>query len=231
MSEGAVWWRPYRSVDGIDVFAVDLSPSATRKERAFSLLSQPELRRYRQFRVEDARDRFLLARGALRLLLGKRLNRVPAAIDFATQAYGKPYAIVDGVLAPVAFNISHSGDAALIALTGSRSIGIDLEQRRPHVDFDSVAAGVFGAGERALLAGLSGRDKLDLFYRLWTCKEALMKAKGTGFSYDPANFEAPDAILAGAKSARFGFPDEKSQHWLLRDLGSDTYAATLAYRR
>ena len=58
-----------------------------------------------------------------------------------------------------------------------------------------------------------------------------MKAKGTGFSYDPANFEAPDAILVGAKSARFGCPDEKSQHLLLRDLGSDTYAAALAYRR
>ena len=137
---------------------------------------------------------------------------------------------MDGVPAPVSFNLSHSGDDALIALTGSRSVGIDLEQRRPQVDFDSVAAGVFGAGERALLAGLSGRDKPDLFYRLWTCKEALIKAKGTGFSYDPACFEVPDAILAGAKSARFGFPDEKSQRWLLTDLGSDTYAAALAYR-
>ena len=81
MSEGAVWWRPYRSVDGIDVFAVDLSPNATRKGRAFGLLSQSERRRYRQFLFEDARGHFLLARCALRLLLGKRLNRAPAAID------------------------------------------------------------------------------------------------------------------------------------------------------
>ena len=231
MSEDVVWWRAYRSMDGIKVFAVDLSPDAAREGRALGLLSQPERILYRRFRVEDARRQFLLARGALRLLLSKRLNRVPAAIGFATRACGKPYAIVDGVPALVSFNISHSGDDGLIALTGSRSVGIDLEQRRPQVDLDAVAAGVFGAGERALLAGLNGRDKLDLFYRLWTCKEALIKARGTGFSYDPVRFEVPDTILAGARSARFGFPDDDTQHWLLEDLGSDSYAAALACRR
>ena len=231
MSGDAVWWRPYRSMDGIEVFAVDLSPDAARQGRALGLLSQPERTRYRRFLVEDARRQFLLARGALRLLLSERINRAPTAIDLATQAYGKPYAMVEGVPAPVSFNVSHSGNDGLIALTGSRSVGIDLEQRRPQVDLDGVAARVFGAGERAALAGLTGRNKLDLFYRLWTIKEALIKARGTGFSYDPARFEVPDSILAGAKSARFGFPDDDTQHWLLEDIGSDTYAAALAYRR
>ncbi len=224
------WWQVYRSMDGIEVFAIGLSPDAALEGYALGLLSQPERTRYRRFLVEDARQQFLLARGALRLLLSKRLNRVPAAISFATEAYGKPYAIVDDVPAPVSFNISHSGDDGLIALTGLRSVGIDLERRRPQVDLDGVAARVFGARERAVLSGLTGRKKLDLFYQLWTCKEALIKAKGTGFSYDPTRFEVPDTILAGGSSARFGFPDDDTQHWMLEDLGSDTYAAALAYQ-
>ena len=226
----AVWWQVYRSVDGIEIFAVDLSPDASLEGYALGLLSQPERTRYRRFLVEDARRQFLLARGALRLLLSSRLNRAPATISFATQAYGKPYAIADGVPAPVSFNISHSGDDGLIALTGSRSVGIDLEHRRSQVDLDGVAARVFGARERAVLSGLTGRNKLDLFYRLWTCKEALIKARGTGFSYDPAHFEVPDTILAGGSSARFGFPDDDTKRWMLENLGSDTYAAALAYQ-
>ena len=225
------WWRAYRSMNGIEVFAVDLSPDAALEGYALGLLSQPERTRYRRFLVEDARRQFLLARGALRLLLSQRLNRVPATISLASQAYGKPYAIVDGVPAPVSFNISHSGNDGLIALTGSGSVGIDLEHRRPQVDLDGVAARVFGAGEQAVLSGLTGRNKLDLFYRLWTSKEALIKARGTGFSYDPARFEVLDTILAGGSSARFGFPDDDTQQWLLEDLGSDTYAAALAYQR
>ena len=114
----AAWWQVYRSMDGIEVFTIDLSPDAALEGYALGLLSQPERTRYRRILVEDARRQFLLARGALRLLLSKRLNRVPATISFATQACGKPYAIVDGVPAPVSFNISHSGDDGLIALTG-----------------------------------------------------------------------------------------------------------------
>ena len=231
MTGEAVRWRPYRTLDDIEAFAVDLSPDPEWEAAALDLLDPSERTRHRRFLVEEARRQFLLSRAALRMLLGRRLGCPPAALGFASETYGKPYAVIDGRRAPISFNLSHSGGDALIALTASRSVGIDLEQRKARDDLDGIAASVFGARERAALASLTGPGKLALFYRLWTCKEALIKAKGTGFSEDPARFEVPEPILAGGQHAPFGFPGENAPHWVLADLGGDAYAAAIAYRR
>ena len=225
------WWRPFRSIDGIEIFAIDLSKNPSCESVALGLLDGDEAARYHRFKVEGARRQFLLCRGALRILLGDRLGRPPERLIFASGTHGKPHLVVDGQPASISFNVSHSGDDGLIAITGSGSLGVDLEQRRPLSDLDGVATRVFGNNERDALSGLAGDDKLAFFHRLWTCKEALIKAKGTGFSYDPIRFEVPAPILEGGRSAMFGFPEEVTSAWVLTDLGTPQFAAALAYGR
>ena len=224
------WWQPFRTIDDVDIFAIDLSRDADCEAAAVDLLDEHEKARHDRFKVAGARRQFLLSRAGLRVLLGDRLAIPLQRLSFDSGEFGKPYAVIDGVPAPVSFNVSHSGDDGLIAVTTSRSVGVDLEQRRPLADLDGVAGRVFGSEERAALSCLKGSAKIALFYKLWTCKEALIKAKGTGFSYDPIRFQIADAILNGGRTATFGFPEDETPMWVLTDLGTQDYAAALATR-
>ena len=225
------WWRLFRTIDDIEIFAIDLTESPKRREIALDLLDEREAARYDRFKVEGARRQFLFCRSALRMLLGDKLGRQPKQLSFESGKFGKPHAVVDGKRPSISFNVSHSGDDGLIAIATSRSLGVDLEQRRPLSDLDGVAAKVFGSSERDALSGLVGSDKVTFFHRLWTFKEALIKAKGTGFSYDPIRFQVPAAILDGGQTAMFAFPEDEMPAWVLTDLGTPKFAAALAYRR
>lgn len=222
------WWRPFRTIDDVDVLAVDLSFDREREAVALRLLDRGELARHEAFLVDGARRRFLLSRGAIRLLLADRLGCSPAQLAFAGSKNGKPYAVLDGTQVPISFNLSHSGNFGLIALSPSRSVGIDVEERRDRIDLDGVARQVFAATERDALARLDRVEKRDLFFRLWTLKEALIKAKGTGFHYDPSRFAVPQGVLAGSDNGLFGFAEEGEPKWRLYDLGCESFAAALA---
>lgn len=224
------WWQPFRTIDDIQIFAVDLSQDPGREDVALDLLDEGETARYRKFKVEGARRQFLLSRGALRILLGDWLTQPPDQLSFGSGEFGKPYAVIEGRPAPVSFNISHSGNDGLIAIAASGRLGVDLEHRRPLADLDGIAGRVFGTDERHALSALTGGDKAALFFKLWTCKEALIKASGTGFNYDPVRFQVPSAILHGGHRASFGFPEDETPEWRLMDLATPRYAAALAYR-
>ena len=137
--------------------------------------------------------------------------------------------MVEGRRVGTAFNVSHSGQHGLIAIARNGCLGIDVEERFPQRDFEGIGSLVFGPEERRLLGITAGPDRVHLFYRLWSMKEALIKALGTGFSLSPSRFEVPGAILQGDKTAVFRFPHLPSKAWLLVDLGEPRFAAALAY--
>ena len=97
-------------------------------------------------------------------------------------------------------------------------------------DLAGIGAHVYGATERRALATAEGRRKTHLFFRLWSMKEALIKALGCGFSLDPTSFEVPGPMLDGARSGVFRFPHAPSSTWRLLDLGEPRFAAAVAYR-
>ncbi|MEO1198393.1 MAG: 4'-phosphopantetheinyl transferase superfamily protein [Pseudomonadota bacterium] len=230
MNSQTIWWHFDQMVDDIEIFTVDLAHDPSREELALQHLDADEMARFQAFRVDSARRQFLLSRACLRLMIAKRLDIDPSRLRFCHSPYGKPYAVVEGEPAPVSFNISHSGEYGLFVVTESRCVGIDLEERRSLDDHDAIAAQVFGDHEKRALFHLSGAKRLDLFYRLWTCKEALIKARGSGFSYNPSRFQVPDAILEGKRTASFCFPNEEAVRWSVTDLSGQRYAAALAYR-
>src|SRR3954467_8045772 len=100
-----------------------------------AVLSEDELLRAAAFKVEDGRRNFVATRGALRILLGRYLDEDPAAIRFTVAKNGKP-----GFVHPssLQFNVSHSGDVALIVV-GHVDVGVDVEQIKPRQDLTGLA--------------------------------------------------------------------------------------------
>jgi len=229
MTPGPAWWSAWRESEDSVILHVDIRPDSDHEERAYGLLDEDERARWDRFVHEGARRRFALCRAALRINLCQRLACSNGELSFGYLEHGKPFAIVNGVPSPANFNVSHSGRHGLIAFAKQDALGVDLEVRRPGRDFDGIGSRVYGPQERLALSA-AGRGKADLFYRLWSLKEALIKALGTGFSLSPSHFEIPPQMLAGDPSAEFRFPHLPSDRFWLEDLGEPRFAAARAYR-
>ena len=145
----------------------------------YATLSQDERDRSARFRFARDRQRFIAARGALRALLGRYLGTRSGDIRFTYNAFGKPD------LSPefggrLRFNLSHSGDLALIAVTTDAAVGVDLEYVRAHPDYPEIARSVFSATEVEELNRLPSHLYPRAFFTCWTRKEAYVKARGEG---------------------------------------------------
>ena len=224
------WWRPWRRVDGVAILHVDLAPESDRETRALALLNDEEEARAGRYLSVRARRQFVLCRAALRVILSERLGCSNRQLSFGYLEHGKPFALVDGRRAAIGFNVSHSGGHGLIAIAKSEWLGVDVEERAPGRDFEGIGSLVYGPVERQLLATASGTDKMQLFFRLWSMKEALIKAIGSGFALNPSRFEVPGPMLRGDRSGVFRFPHAPLHAWRLLDLGESRFAAALAYR-
>ena len=209
---------------------MDLAPDEQREARAFTLLDEEERVRSRRFLAVRARRQFVLCRAALRVTLSERLGCSSGRLTFGYRECGKPFALVDGQRVAIGFNVSHSGEHGLIAITENEWLGVDVEERVPGRDFEGIGTLVYGPAERQSLAGASSGHKMHLLFRLWSLKEALIKALGVGFSLNPSRFEVPPAMLQGDRSGMFRFPHAPSDEWRLLDLGESRFAAALAYR-
>jgi 4'-phosphopantetheinyl transferase len=140
-------------------------------------LDTEEQARYERFRFPADRERFLLAHGLLRDLLGRYLGLPPDALRMARGTYGKPY-LPD---IPLHFNLSDTKDALALAV-GHHPLGLDLETMGRSVDHTAVAAHYFTAEERTDIAAAA--DAKRRFLELWTRKEAVLKASGVGIMDD-----------------------------------------------
>jgi len=81
---------------------------------------------------------------------------------------------------PIQFNVSHSEEVGIVAVCMNYPVGVDIEWIRPLADMDDLARRFFTQRESALVESLLGDEKQEVFYRLWTCKEAYLKASGEG---------------------------------------------------
>lgn len=207
---------------------VDLEPSSAREREALTWLDEAEQARRRRFARSGPRREFTLCRAALRALLCRELDCGNEDLSFGASEHGKPFALVGGFPVPVSFNVSHSGLHGLIAIAPRGRIGVDVEDRKARRDMDDEIRLLFAPGERAGLAAAEGSRRADLFYSLWTMKEALVKAAGAGLRIDTTSFEIPPAMNRGATSCLVRLPVAPSVRWRLENLGNRRYAAALA---
>ncbi len=139
-----------------------------------ALLDPGELARADRFRVPHAARRFIAARAVLRTLLGRVTNTEPAAVEFGYGERGKP-----SVAGAPHFNASDSGDTVVVAMA-SAEIGVDIEGLRPVSNRDRLARRICTDRELEQLAELSETEADAWLLRLWTFKEAALKAVGLG---------------------------------------------------
>lgn len=223
------WWRHYRNTGSAAVFHVDLTPHANREMGALAWLDTKERARWNRFRHTRPQREFSLCRAALRAILCSQLDCNNEELAFETSKHGKPFALVGGIPAPVNFNVSHSGLHGLIALVPEGRIGVDVEERITRRGLDATIETAFSVNERAELASTGGEQKIQLFFRLWTMKEALIKALGRGLSMDMSEVEIPATVRSGERSSMFRFPRMPAVRWWLENLGNPDFAAAIAY--
>ena len=170
-------------------------------------------------------------RSALRAALCARLDCANGQLSFRDTERGKPIARLRGGPAPESFSVSHSGRHGLLAFARGGRIGVDVEERVARRDLDALIAAVLTPDERAELASSGGGERNARFFTLWTIKEALLKALGTGLQLDVAGFEVPPAMRRGVTTGEFRFPHLPAVAWRVENLGNEHFAAALAHER
>jgi 4'-phosphopantetheinyl transferase len=165
---------------GIDLWLVGLDVDAESIERASGLLSPHERQRAARFHFPRDAARFVVGRGALRLILGTRLAVDPAEIRLVYGAHGKPELGAPFDRDGLHFNLSHSESLAICALARGRRIGVDIERVRPLVDWEAIAERMFTPRETHDLRRLPEAERFETFFTCWTRHEARIKALGEG---------------------------------------------------
>jgi 4'-phosphopantetheinyl transferase len=212
----------------VHVWPVSLYGEDSVVERFQGLLASDEMDRAERFRFARLRRSFILARGALRILLGRYLNAAPGDIEFSYGPKGKPALRTDHRLQ---FNASHSGDVALFAFTMDCEIGVDVEAIRTMPDIEDVAKRFFCAEETEDLLSLPPDQREQGFFLCWTRKEAYIKATGDGLSTPLDAFRVTLHPDAAAGMIHLERDPIAAQAWTLQDLTpAPGYAAALAYR-
>ncbi len=153
-----------------------------------SLLSEQEKNRASRYKFKLHQERFIISHGFTRSVLAYYLNLDAKDIEFSQTEYGKP-----SVFFPqhknLKFNLSHTEDMSILAVTKSNEVGIDIEFSQRKTDWKAISQRFFTAEEQLALSELNTEVKQkQAFYELWTRKEAYMKVLGTGLSLPPTGF-------------------------------------------
>lgn len=175
-------WRPPAEQgeigSGLHVWKIDLrAPDAAQAMSLQTVLSADELVRFRNFKLERAATEFIVSRAAMRTIVSRYLRTQPQALVFDYGTHGKPSARD----APdLHFNLSHSDGLALLAVSRRSPVGIDLERVEPSPHHAAIAATCFTPDEVAEIAAAPADVRTEVFLRLWTRHEAILKAVGVG---------------------------------------------------
>ncbi len=173
---------PARGQVQLHVLPEPAALAAAAAQRFSEWLSPDEYERWRRFHLEADRQRFLLARALVRSLLGAYVQQAPASLQFTRSPYGKPE-LVQPAATPeqtLKFNLSHTRGLLVLAVTAADEIGVDVESITREAEMLALAERYFAASEVAMLRAADPLQLHELFFRLWTLKEAYVKARGLG---------------------------------------------------
>jgi 4'-phosphopantetheinyl transferase len=229
------WFAPPErlSLDAgaVHVWRVSLDESPSQLASFRNTLDDGERSRADRFYFSRDRERFIVARGVLRALLGRYLNRSPESLTFTCSIHGKPALASEYGEDTIRFNLSHSHRTALYAFTRGRELGVDLEFIRGDLEAEQIAERFFSQSEIVALHALPPALRKYAFFLCWTRKEAYIKARGEGLSMPLDQFDV--SLIPGEPAVLLSIepdPDE-ALRWSLRNLTPGSgYAAALAIR-
>jgi 4'-phosphopantetheinyl transferase len=173
-------WRTAHAIPALHAGCVHLWRTVLHppEVEACSSLEPGEWTRAGRFHFQRDRDRFLATRLFLRDVIGGYLQQPPRALRFAAGPHGKP--CLAGASGSLRFNLSHSDDLLLLAVTTGREVGVDVELMRPDIPFADLASHYFQSPEAQEVDALPPARRSLRFYEIWTATEARLKAIGEG---------------------------------------------------
>jgi 4'-phosphopantetheinyl transferase len=194
-------WRAFLDCDERVLHQFDETLAPDEKARAQRFVFQPD------------RNSYIAARGVLRELLGRYLERAPSEIEFEYGPQGKPAMRSGSSERPMQFNVSHSHGMALFAFAVGRQVGVDVELVRPDFAGEKIAERFFSPQEVMELRSLPAAVQDEGFFLCWTRKEGYIKARGEGLQIPLKSFHVS---LTPGKPARLQAAD--GSRWSLRSL-------------
>ncbi|HEV3003332.1 MAG TPA: 4'-phosphopantetheinyl transferase superfamily protein, partial [Pirellulales bacterium] len=213
----------------VHVWRVALDDPGGNLRDASRVLSPDELRRAERLQFEKDRLAFAIGRSALRTILGRLIGEEPGRLSFEYGPSGKPALATPRQVRALEFNVSHSHGLALVAVSWSRCLGVDVEQVRELDGYAEIVGRFFSAREREAFAGIADQTKREAFFRGWVRKEAVLKAKGAGMSLPLDSFDVSLSPGEPAKLLHMEGPPGEAERWSLADLDPATgFVAALA---
>ncbi len=222
---------PSSRPDLVQVWRFFLDASDRDRERLQATLSDDEKQRANRFYFAKDRNRFIIARGILRILLGHCLNKPPAQVSFQYNQFGKPCLGEEDNPSHLAFNISHSANWGLFAIGTQGELGIDIEQIRPEMAILDIAKRFFSEYEVEIFDRIDQEEQQTAFFHCWTRKEAFIKAKGMGLSLPLDRFDVE--FYPGKKPGLLAYRDNPAEtaEWEFKEIPAPKgFAAALAVR-
>ena len=221
------WQHPPAALAGdaheVHLWRVSFAPSCVVDRDAERVLDSDERRAASRFRFDEDRRRYTASHVALRRILARYLGAAASGVAFAKDPNGKPCLAADRAEPDIRFNLSHCRSLALIAVAWRREVGVDVEAITPDVADLRLAARRFAPREIAALQALPDAERQAAFFRIWTRKEAYLKAVGQGLSIPLDSVDTTSDIIEPADSETA----QRSSRWSLHsfEAGHDCAAA------
>jgi 4'-phosphopantetheinyl transferase len=231
MSQSSIWVRSPVSLSlesgAVHVWRISLEQPDEVRERFPLTLEPDELERASRFYFEKHRRHFLVGRAFLRDVIARYLYEKPENLRFVYGAYGKPSLACEQT---VRFNMSHSHEVALLAVTRDVEVGVDVEHVRADFATEDIARRYFSRAEVNAFNLLPPEEQVAAFFRCWTRKEAYIKAIGKGLSQP---LDAFDVTLGpGEQAALLHVAEDDASRWSMSDIDVGAgYAGALAVER
>ncbi len=209
---------PRPQANQVHIWAAWLDASETVRAAYQKTLSTTELERAARFYFEEHRNRYIVAHGWLRQLLGAYLGLPAAVLEFEHEAKGKPSLAGAAKASELQFNLAHCENLALIAVCHKNPIGVDVERVRRLDDAEQLVERFFSKREASRFRLVPAAQKSAAFFNLWTRKEAWLKATGEGIGHLLNRVEV--SFLPQEPARLLGLPREfpDSSTWSLSDL-------------
>jgi len=212
----------------IDVWFFDIDRTPSEIDEFKAILSSEERTRAKRFKFLNDRRRYVVQHGILRVLLSKYMKKEPQQVEIRTSLNGKPY--VDSQdRGAIHFSASRSDEFVMLAFNCIDNIGIDIEKIRNIPDILEIVERHFTHNEKKEILFCPEASRLELFYKLWTRKEAVLKAQGLGLltplncvnvAVSPDTFEPWNVQVAGDSVVE--------EFWVMDVAGPAGYAAAVA---
>ena len=212
----------------VHIWKIEYAAFSGEEEKIQRVLNNNEIARANKFHYPIDRKRYSVTRALLKIILGNVINKDPLDIDFTYNAHGKPLLKNHTT---VYFNVSHSAELGLIAVSDLPCLGVDIEKHRTRIDCVKLAKRFFSENEQISFLKLADSQKTEGFFYGWTRKEALIKALGLGLAMPLKNFDVKLEPGSNAELLNIRYKSEHSADWTIKNIVLDNdYAAAYAVK-